>query len=287
MNPPLHLRLLTRADLPFADSLRALAGWNQTPADWERFLALEPDGCFLAEWNGAPAGTATTIVYGPELAWIGMVLVHPDHRRRGIGRALLNRCLDYLRGRGVRCIKLDATPDGQRVYDGLGFKSEWTLKRWERAGVLARATVRDSRIRNWQGADLDAVERFDAKGVGVSRRRLIETLVEQSLGALVWEAEPGRIAGYGLLRPGSRALHLGPVVAGAAEVATRLIEALIEHSGGKKIIWDIPDQNTPAVKLAEQHGFIAQRPLTRMHLGQIGVPGDPQKVFGIAGPEVG
>src|SRR5215510_8173248 len=122
MNPSLHVRCLTQADLPFADSVRATAGWNQTRRDWERFLALEPNGCFLAEWNGAPAGTATTTVYGTELAWIGMVLVHPDYRRRGIGRALLEHCIEHLREREVRCIKLDATPAGKKVYDGLGFK---------------------------------------------------------------------------------------------------------------------------------------------------------------------
>ena len=61
MNASLKLRLLTREDLPFADSVRAFAGWNQTIADWERFLAAEADGCFLAGWNGAPAGTATAI----------------------------------------------------------------------------------------------------------------------------------------------------------------------------------------------------------------------------------
>ena len=64
MNRQLNLRLLTQADLPFADALRALVGWNQTIRDWQRFLALQPDGCFLAEWGGSPAGTATTICYG-------------------------------------------------------------------------------------------------------------------------------------------------------------------------------------------------------------------------------
>ena len=54
---PLSLRLLRHKDLAFADSLRALVAWNQTFDDWERFLALEPDGCFLAECNGAPAGS--------------------------------------------------------------------------------------------------------------------------------------------------------------------------------------------------------------------------------------
>src|ERR1041384_2093827 len=103
MNRQLNLRLFTKADLPFADSLRAVAGWNQTIRDWQRFLALQPEGCFLAEWNGSPAGTATTIAYGTEVAWIGMVLVHPDCRSRGIGTALLQHCIDFLRRRQVRC----------------------------------------------------------------------------------------------------------------------------------------------------------------------------------------
>jgi GNAT superfamily N-acetyltransferase len=196
-------RVLTHADLPFADSVRALAGWNQTVADWERFLELEPDGCFLAECNGSPAGTATTLVYDAALAWIGMVLVHPDFRRRGIGRALLERCLEHLCERGVRCIKLDATPAGKKVYDQLGFKAEWSLTRWERAGVHSQPTAPDSRVRSWRAADEQAFEPLDLAAFGVARRRLVPALARQSLGAFVFESGPDKIAGYGLLRSGA------------------------------------------------------------------------------------
>src|SRR5256885_742127 len=92
MSSPLRVRVITEGDLPFAENVCSLAGWNQTPGDWRRFLAMEPAGCFVAEWDGLPAGTATTITYGFDLAWIGMVLVHPDYRRRGIGNALLGGC---------------------------------------------------------------------------------------------------------------------------------------------------------------------------------------------------
>src|SRR6185503_4662691 len=170
MSLPLRFRQLGREDLPFADSLRALAGWNQTPEDWKRFLAIEPTGCFLAEWNGAPAGTATTIVYGPELAWVGMVLVHPEFRRRGIGQGLLRYCIDSLRDRGVRCIKLDATPLGKTVYDGLGFRDEWTLKRWVRSAVPTRAISRDAGLRPWRAGDESLVGPLDAEAFGCSRR---------------------------------------------------------------------------------------------------------------------
>jgi ribosomal protein S18 acetylase RimI-like enzyme len=284
---PARLRLLTRADVPFADSLRALADWNQTRADWERFLATEPNGCFLAEWNGAPAGTATTIVYGPELAWIGMLLVHPDYRRRGLGRALLLRCLEYLRGRGVRCIKLDATPVGRAVYHGLGFQDEWTLRRWvgQRAGPAPATSA--AGLRPWRAADAALVASLDAAAFGISRQRLLAALAPQSVAGLVVESEPGRLAGYGLLRPGSQALYLGPVVAESAEAGLCLVEGLLARTESQTVLWDIPDLNAVAVSWAGANGFVVQRPLTRMFLGENLAPGNPRQQFALAGPEVG
>jgi len=48
MDEALRLRRMTSADLPFADALRAKGGGNQTIQDWERLLALAPEGCFIA-----------------------------------------------------------------------------------------------------------------------------------------------------------------------------------------------------------------------------------------------
>ncbi len=292
------LRRLTTADLPFADSVRALAGWNQTVGDWERFLATESEGCFLAEWAGVPAGTATTTVYGPDLAWVGMVLVHPDYRRRGIGQALLRHSIAYLRSRDVRCIKLDATPAGKLVYDGLGFRSEWTLARWAgrpsptAAGPRVCDSSFDTRhlapgLRPWQTQDLASVRSLDQAAFGVSRDNLLPTLARQSRLALVLETKPGRIDGLGFVRAGSQALYLGPVVANSAEAGLVLLKALLAGNPGKLTFWDIPDLNEPAIALAQSLGFAVQRPLTRMFLGENVAPGDPSWQFALAGPEVG
>src|ERR1044071_275669 len=126
----LTLRHLCLSDLPFADSLRAIAGWNQTLADWQRFIDLSPSGCLIAECEGRQVATATTICYGKELAWIGMILVHPDFRRRGIARVLLRHCIEILQHAGIKSIKLDATPEGRQVYQRLGFVDEFTLTRY-------------------------------------------------------------------------------------------------------------------------------------------------------------
>jgi ribosomal protein S18 acetylase RimI-like enzyme len=283
---PLHLRMLRPEDLSFADSLRAIVGWNQTLADWRRFLGMEPEGCFLAEWNGSPVGTATTLCYGSEAAWIGMVLVHPAHRRRGIGRALLNHCIALLQERRVRCIKLDATPAGKPIYDGLGFQSEWTLARWEHTGPQVPKPD-DARLRPWQASDLRSIASLDATAFGVSREKLAAALASQSRLALVLETAQGRVGGYGFIRPGSRATYLGPIVAESDEIGLQLVQALLANASGEKVFWDIPDPNTAAVGRARQHGFTQQRMLTRMYLGENLAPGNPQQQFALAGPEVG
>ena len=286
MSHRLQLRVLTSDDLPFADSLRALAGWNQTLDDWRRFLAMQPDGCFLAEWDGTPAGTATTLVYGPELAWIGMVLVHPDYRRRGIGRALLGHCIAWLRQRGVRCLKLDATPAGKEVYVGLGFKAEWTLNRWEHRGPPVQPTP-VAGVRSWQTSDLRRIRSLTAAAFGLARETLVAALARASRCARVLETPTGEVAAFGLLRPGAQALYLGPVVAASAVAGVHLLESLLATCAGERVFWDIPDLNPAAVACAREHGFVPQRPLTRMCLGTPTVPGDPRQQFALAGPEVG
>ena len=283
----LQVRTMQAADLPFADSLRALVGWNQTLADWQRFLAMEPQGCFVAEWDGAPVGTATTVVYGPDLAWIGMVLVHPEYRRRGIGGGLLLRCIEHLQGLGVRCIKLDATPQGRPVYEKLGFRDEWTLRRWEAELSAQAPRAPDPRIRAWVEEDALRFDLLDSGAFGVSRRELIIALARQSSCALACESQAGTPAGYGMLRQGARAHYLGPISATSAETGIALIEALTAQERPGRVFWDIPDPNVEAVDWAELHGFRMQRTLTRMWLGDNSRPRNPREQFALAGPEVG
>jgi GNAT superfamily N-acetyltransferase len=287
MSVPLQIRVLTRSDFQFALRLCRLAGWNQTRDDWQRLWALEPKGCFVAEWEGEPVGTVTTTSYGTDLAWIGMMLVHPDHRRKGIGRVLMIAALDYLRNAGVRCIKLDATPLGKKVYDTLGFKDEWTLARWEHANVGELRVRQASGVRTLKGTDRALVQHWDKEAFGTDRLHLLERLAQSGHAALVHGAESGSVDGFGLIRAGTRAAYLGPVVATTPEGATAVIEALLACSPNQKVFWDIPDLNAAAVDLAKRLGFAPVRQLIRMFLGENSCRGQTEKIFALAGPEVG
>ena len=113
---------MTVADIPLGLRLARQAGWNQIEADWRRFLAMQPDGCFVGERDGTPVATTATFIFGP-VAWIAMVLVDVDSRRKGVATTLLKHALDFLDNQGVKTVRLDATAAGQPVYEKLGFRT--------------------------------------------------------------------------------------------------------------------------------------------------------------------
>jgi GNAT superfamily N-acetyltransferase len=277
----LTLRNLTSADLEFADSLRAVAGWNQTQEDWRRFLDLSPNSCLLAECEGRPVATATTIVYGKELGWIGMMLVHPDFRRRGIARVLMDHCIEILRSAGVRSIKLDATPEGREVYLKFGFQDEYRLTRYKAASALAEES--STNIRAAKAEDLASIVALDQSATGTLRERLLERLIAESSQALVYQSEE-RITGFGILRPGTIASYLGPIVATEVSHAHQLASAL---AASGEVICDLPDRNEAAAPWAKNRGLVPQRTLTRMYLGENISASAPESYFAIAGPELG
>src|SRR5262245_6183131 len=120
----IRIRRMTAADLSLGMRLKAANGWNQTEADWRRYLDLGGEGCVVAELDGEPVGTTATCVVGT-VAWIAMVLVDAEVRGRGIGKALMSHALEHLDRRGIACLRLDATPLGQPLYEKLGFQAEF------------------------------------------------------------------------------------------------------------------------------------------------------------------
>lgn len=276
---PAALRVLTADDLGFAHSLSRLACWNQTWSDWKRFLSLAPDGCFLAEKGGLAAGTATTTSYGTDLAWIGMVLVHPDFRRQGIGTTLLEGAIRHLREeRCVTCIGLDATPEGRPLYEGLGFRAVWGLRRWVR-----EATEEPEKAAENDGSFSDRHFELDRAVFGADRCELLQSLAAGSF--LTVFREDGS---FGFCREGERANYLGPVTAATPESGIALARDLIQAvPNDRPLFWDLPDGNEVAGVLAEQCGFRPARVLTRMYLGEHDRPCDPYRLFGIGEPGLG
>jgi GNAT superfamily N-acetyltransferase len=264
--------------------LRELAGWNQTEQDWRRFLRLEPDGCFVACDGQQICGTVTALKYGKRFGWIGMILVDPAKRGRGIGTRLLKRGIEFLEGAGVETLKLDATPMGLGLYRQLGFVEEYGIERWE--GV-ARSS-RGGGLRPVTPDEVPCLCAWDREAFGADRSTLLISIREEGPAYSGLVRSGGEITGFMLGRAGSRAHYLGPWVSaidsGSAE---QLFVEFMHRFDGQQVFVDICRGNSAAQALVKAAGFVPQRPLTRMYRGPNRFPGKPQLVCGIAGPELG
>lgn len=277
------IRAMTAADVPAGLELCRFAGWNQLTRDWERMLEVCSEGLFVAEENGRICASASAIAYGTTSGWIGMILVHPDFRRRGIATLLMNQCIDSLRRRGVRCIKLDATDQGRPVYLKLGFVDERPIIRVSAKAPLDGPVERT--LRTIVEDDWPAITELDRRAFGADRLALLRSFAGDGLSAVIEKA--GRIVAYGFARPGYEAALLGPIVAAETGAGLQVIKSLLAGLPPGRVFWDLLPENLAAAAVAKELGFAVERSLTRMYLGDGPAGGDASLVFSAAGFEWG
>jgi GNAT superfamily N-acetyltransferase len=283
----MNIRIMTADDIPAGVRLKEIAGWNQTEADWQRFLDASPHGCFVAEVNDKVCGTVTTIVFENRFAWVGMVLVDPEFRSRGIGTALLERGVQYLDDLKISTIKLDATPQGKPLYEKLGFVSEYEIERW----TLQRAFPAGVRAPDWTALLASKLSpeilEIDREVFGADRSSLLKSLHTEAPGFTIFAWAQGFIQGYALGRRGAFADHLGPWMARTSGAGQQLLETFLSRSSRQTLIVDYIKANQIAAELLERFGFSYARALTRMYRGINRFPGQPDMLCAILGPEFG
>lgn len=287
----LHLRHMEAGDLADAMRLKELAGWNQTEDDWRLFLGSEPEGCFVAQVGSRVVATAATMRCGPRLAWIGMVLVDPDFRCRGIGTRLAEIVVDRLRGHPT--VGLDATPAGRKIYERLGFKEEYGVLRMraERAPEIAQPPGPLQPLQPLGVGDLEAIASLDRQAFGGDRQPVLEDFLRRAPES-AWQLVPaGRVSGFCLGRPGAHSHQIGPLVAQADEDAVLLAGAALSRLECGPVVMDVPEARTGLREWLGRRGFVVERAFARMYLGEAALRAASRAAqgmqFAVAGPEFG
>jgi predicted N-acetyltransferase YhbS len=267
-------------DLPACLGLSRQAGWNQTPADWARFLHLGGAGCFVAaDASGTAVGSVTTCRFGP-IGWISMLLVESSRRGQGIGRDLFAHALDSLRAAGVRSVRLDATPLGRPLYESLGFRVDFELARF--AGTLPGRDAPESRVDLDLPREADTVARLDREVTRTDRAPLIARLLADAPAS----ARVARSAsGYILWRDGANAAQIGPCGA-RPDAGEALLDAAAAALAGRAVIADIPLAHERAVAWADRLGLRPARPFWRMTCGDP-ILEDLPRLWASSGAELG
>jgi len=129
----LHIRRAVEADVnamvaieraSFSDPWTASAIASTLRYDHMRVLVAEERGELGGDGAGRPLGYVVAMVAGQE-AEIADLAVSPDARRRGIGRALIDRLLADLEAEGVESVFLEARESNRgarALYESRAFR---------------------------------------------------------------------------------------------------------------------------------------------------------------------
>jgi ribosomal protein S18 acetylase RimI-like enzyme len=106
-------------------------------AEWKRFMlgdpSFEPDSWFVVETSdGSLAAAALNWKEG----FVKDLVVHPEHRRRGLGAALLRHTFRHFQAQGAERVTLKTdsrnTSQAWRLYEREGMRTVRTLDDWQK-----------------------------------------------------------------------------------------------------------------------------------------------------------
>jgi N-acetylglutamate synthase-like GNAT family acetyltransferase len=119
-NPRGNVRAATRADLDWVVEFlkRYVAAQQLLPRTIDELLLLFPNG-FIAEFEGRPVGFAALEVYSDKLAEIRSLAVDAEMRGKGLGKLLVQACIEKARELGV--FEVMAVTASETLFQACGF----------------------------------------------------------------------------------------------------------------------------------------------------------------------
>jgi GNAT superfamily N-acetyltransferase len=256
-------------------ALSTEAHWNQNEADWRFFLT---GGIVFGvrDNNSHLIATAALLPYASGNAWISMVLVTANWRRRGLATKLVDTCLDVAIKQGLTTW-LDATPAGAGVYGPLGFTPAVQLRRLR----LENSTPANAEAaQSLSPGELGRFAARDRRAMGFDRSALLAELGGRPGSRLLSNGDA-----VALVRDGRKTRHIGPLFADRADRAVAMIDAIVRSETGPLLIDAVATQEEFLNALTES-GWAIERPFQRMRFGRVTTL-PAELPFAVTGPEYG
>ncbi|HSM55663.1 MAG TPA: GNAT family N-acetyltransferase [Candidatus Sulfomarinibacteraceae bacterium] len=242
----------------------------------------------------------TTSVKGRYL--VANVAVHPDYRRRGIARMLMEEVIDLVEARGGRQILLQVKDDNLaaiRLYEGLHFDEIGRITSWYAshsqlrllpmaASARSPDRVGDLFIRPLRGSEWRTAWRLDQRSIAPDLN-WPEPLPENAYKKSVWrwlenlltgrqseswiaEEEQGKMVGLATIgsevgRVHNLTLRVHPAWRGQVErpLLAKLLRRL-NYLARRSVRMDHPDDDRIASELLKEANFVPRRTLAVMRL---------------------
>jgi GNAT superfamily N-acetyltransferase len=264
------IRPATDREVPLAVDVLRRAGFGTQVARLLEYPRRSPDGAILVAEGGTAGvvGVACCASFGRS-GWIGALGVAPEARRRGLGAALTEAAVRWLRHRGAATVLLYATEAGRPVYERLGFVAEERAIAWR--GVAGAAPPLD--LQRLGDADRPRLRALDETVTGERRDAVLDTI--QPLAGVMAPGGPQGLTGWAIASPwgaGTAIAALRP------ETGVALMAAATSGPAAGTLI--VPDGNLAAGDALRAWRFVRLNDALRMRLGPP-VAWHPEQQFGL------
>ena len=258
------IRTMHRDEIQLAIDWAAQEGWNPGLHDARSFHAADPDGFLMAEIDRKPVGCISAVAHGSDFGFIGLYIVVPAWRGRGIGLRLWNAAISRLSG---RVIGLDGVVAQQENYGRSGFTLAWRNARY--GGTAQRSEkAPPNELVPLSSVAFEALCRKDREAFPAPRTAFLrEWCAMPDSAGLAW-LQHGRIGGWGVIRRSREGHKIGPLVADEPAIASALYAGLCNSvPAGDAVYLDVPEPNAAAVALAQANGMSSVFETARMYRG--------------------
>lgn len=257
--------------------------WPYRREDWRVALALGQG--VLVESEDRILASALWWSYGDAFATCGSIIVSPDMQGRGVGRLLMDTLLTANKD---RCVLLNATLEGLRLYEAFGFRSVGAVHQHQGPTPVEAARTslsgHDRHVRPARPDDGPAILRIDENAFGAERTRLIAEFDRIGDAAVI--ERDGEAQGFAMCRPFGLGHAIGPIIARSGSDAQSLIRHFLRAKAGDFLRVDIPHDSGLGDWLTAQ-GLANVGTVTTMVRGIPPLTTGPERIFGLASQSFG
>ncbi|HWE73879.1 MAG TPA: GNAT family N-acetyltransferase [Stellaceae bacterium] len=273
------IQTMSRADLGRAVDWAAAEGWKPGFNDADAFYAADPEGFFAGVLGGEMIASISLVAYDARFSFLGLYIVQPAHRGKGLGLKLWQEALAR---HGTPLVGLDGVVAQQENYKKSGFQLAYRNIRYR--GVVpgkpsARLVAADT-------LPFDRLLAYDREFFPAPRADFLKNWIKPADGNALVAINDGAIAGFGVIRACLEGLKIGPLYAESDRIAEQLLIALAATARGDNIYLDVPAPNAAAIRLAERFGMRPVFETARMYTGT--APDLPlARLYGVTSFELG